>query len=356
MSASKILGPLVVALALASGCRPTDDVVLAPSPQWDTLTPELQKAAAEQLEKHCGNYAEPRLLGHPEVTLAHLKRGQAVYQERCVQCHGVNGDGAGLVGSFMYPRPRDYRKGVFKFTSTIYGAKPLRDDLLRTVRRGIRGTSMPSFELLPREDLEAVVDYVLFLTHRGELEEHLFMIADAEGELDPEVVQSDGIDLIVDRWKTARESMIVPRTLEPEFTLEHVRRGKERFLANSTGCLKCHGEDGRGRTPDNLAGNLKDTWGHATRAADLTSGMLHGGQEPIDIYRRIYGGINGTPMPGFAAAFQDEPDAIWDLVAYVKYITNRRRAGESAAPGLIKPYVPAGAEEPAAAANAPAAE
>jgi mono/diheme cytochrome c family protein len=240
----------------------------------------------------------------------------------------------------MYPRPRDYRKGTFKFTSTDYGAKPLREDLVLTIRRGIRGTSMPSFELIPKDDREAVVDYVLYLTLRGEFEERLFQIAEVEEALDPEIVQTDGIDLILDKWKSARASVIIPKTVEPEFTAEHVRRGKERFLSNATGCLKCHGEDGRGRTADNLAGNLKDTWGRATRAADLTSGMLHGGQDSLDIYRRIYGGINGTPMPGFANAFRDEPDAIWDLVAYVKYVTNRRRVGESSPPGVIKPYVP----------------
>ena len=32
---------------------------------------------------------------------------------------------------------------------------------------------MPAFRLLPQSDLEAVVDYVLALTHRGELEARL---------------------------------------------------------------------------------------------------------------------------------------------------------------------------------------
>ena len=32
---------------------------------------------------------------------------------------------------------------------------------------------MPSFALLPEEDLQAVIDYVLVLTHRGELEQML---------------------------------------------------------------------------------------------------------------------------------------------------------------------------------------
>ncbi len=45
--------------------------------------------------------------------------------------------------------------------------------------------------------------------------------------------------------------------------------------------------------------------------------MLHGGRRPLDIYRRIYTGINGTPMPAFGDALADEPDTIWNLVHYV---------------------------------------
>ncbi|OYW20909.1 MAG: hypothetical protein B7Z55_06480, partial [Planctomycetales bacterium 12-60-4] len=91
-----------------------------------------------------------------------------------------------------------------------------------------------------------------------------------------------------------------------------------------------------GQTADNRGA---DAWGHQTRAADLTSGMLHGGPRPEDIYLRIYNGINGTPMPGFANALKDEPDTIWDLVAYVTYVSGSRRRGESPEPGLMKPYV-----------------
>ncbi|MFO0916817.1 MAG: cytochrome c [Planctomycetaceae bacterium] len=104
-------------------------------------------------------------------------------------------------------------------------------------------------------------------------------------------------------------------------------------------CSKCHGEDGRGQTADNRGA---DAWGFQTRAADLTSGMLHGGNRPIDIYRRIHNGINGTPMPSFANALKSEPDTIWDLVAYVLLVSNERRSGNIPRPGLLRPYVAVG--------------
>lgn len=261
-----------------------------------------------------------------------LALGAAVYNRRCVQCHGVTGDGNGPAAEFMYPRPRDYRKGIFKFTTTPYGSKPRRSDLAATIKRGVRGTSMPSFKLLPKEELDAVVDYVLALTHRGELEEALAYEVEAEEELDPDVVP-DMVEEIVESWDEAEVSEVHPLTIRPEFTVDHVEQGKKAFAEK--GCVKCHGEDGRGQTTGNIG---TDGWSFPTQAADLTSGMLHGGQNPIDVYRRIYSGINGTPMPGFKSILESEPETIWDLVAFVLYVSNERRRGEIPPAGLVNPY------------------
>lgn len=331
---------LALACLVSLGCQGrTEKPEFTSSEEIENLPPELRPQARKVLRAYAGSYESPKLLTNDgSVEDETLSLGQAVYQKRCVQCHGVSGDGNGPVAKYMYPRPRDYRKGVFKFTTTPYGAKPRREDLVKTVKIGVRGTSMPSFKFLSPEEIEAVVDYVLVLTHRGELEEQVAMLADFEEEVDPELVEEESIPLIEQLWTKAAGSYVMPLTPQPVFTKEHVERGKKAFL--SKGCSKCHGEDGRGQTADNLAGNLRDRWGNATRAADLTSGMLHGGQQPVDIYRRIYSGINGTPMPGFATAFQEEPETLWDLVAYVLDITNSRRMGEGHSPGPISPYVP----------------
>ena len=73
---------------------------------------------------------------------------------------------------------------------------------------------------------------------------------------------------------------------------------------------------------------LNDSWGNPTKAADLTSGMLRGGTEPLDIFRHIDAGINGTPMPSFHAALQKEPETIWNLVGYVLEVADSRRKGK----------------------------
>jgi mono/diheme cytochrome c family protein len=325
-----------------SGCHRAESPQFVTVAKLGELPGALQPAVQAELVKYTGTFEQPRLVAEKDAPAVDLVRGQAVYQERCVQCHGVSGDGQGPAAKYMYPKPRDYRRGLFKFISTAYGDRPLRDDLVRTVRNGIRGTSMPGFSLLQEQDIQSVVDYVVMLSRRGEFEQLLIDLVETEEAVDPELVKEEVLETVLRRWSSAADDEVVPLKPIPKFTSEHVERGKRAFLTK--GCSKCHGEDGRGQTVDNR-GN--DVWGQPTRAADLTSGMLHGGTRPLDIYRRIYSGINGTPMPSFANALKDEPDTIWDLVAYVLTVSGHRRGGESPAPGPIRPYIPA-AKEPAA--------
>jgi mono/diheme cytochrome c family protein len=339
---------LFSSLVLLAGCQRSTELTYVSSPEVEALDEPLRVAVGQELQKWFGTPAEPKLFGDEGgVDAEHLKRGARVYQRNCQQCHGVSGDGNGPAAEYLVPRPRDYRRGIFKFSSTEYGDKPRREDLLRTVTRGIAGTSMPSFRRLPKHDLEAVIDYVLSLTHRGELEVQLAAQADSDGEVTPEAAQelAEGIR---DRWRGAEERVIEPLSKMPAYTPESVAAGAEIFQKRE--CFKCHGRDGRG----GLAGGIdagKDAWGFTDPAADLTSGMLHGGQRPLDVYRRIYGGINGSPMPAFKDALAAEPDAIWHLTHYILHLADQRRRGVQ----FQGESTPAGAHAPADEA-APTAE
>src|SRR5262249_23835506 len=95
--------------------------------------------------------------------------GYAVYRRNCLHCAGD--PGAGDAAAFLYPPPRDHRRGIFKFTSTQSGVRPHRDDLRRTITYGLHGISMPAFEaLLTESEIEQVLEYVIFLSMRGEIE------------------------------------------------------------------------------------------------------------------------------------------------------------------------------------------
>ena len=153
--------------------------------------------------------------------------------------------------------------------------------------------------------------------------------ADDEDEIDP-AKTPELIRTIVERWHDAAGKVVYPLTRETPYTQESIERGKKAFLTEQAGCFKCHGPDGRGQPVTNTEG-FKDAWNHPTRAADLSAGMFHGGKGPTDIYRRIYAGINGTPMPSFAMQLANQPETFWDLVHYVEYISSARRREVQAA-------------------------
>lgn len=335
MTRRSFAGGLVCLAGLCLGCQRAAEIQYVSSKEVLDLDEALQARLRDLLVKHCGAPAQPKLLGDDAADVARLRRGAAIYQQRCAACHGATGDGAGPAAEHLYPRPRDYRRGMFKFTSTPYGAKPRRADLLRTLRQGAKGTSMPSFAQLPGEDLEAVLDYVLVLTHRGELELSLAVEATNEDEISDEAVD-DSIAFILDQWKLANEQQVWPLTKAPLYSQASVNLGEKAFLTEEAGCFKCHGKDGRGLTSENAKG-FDDVWGFKIRAADLTAGMFHGGNRPEDIYRRIFSGINGTPMPSFKDKLAKEPDTFWHLVHYVQYISSARRRAVTAEQARRRP-------------------
>lgn len=259
-----------------------------------------------------------------------LQLGRQVYTNQCAGCHGTTGDGQGPAGAHLNPPPRDYRNGVFKFTSTPRGSKPRREDLRRILKYGAKGTSMPAFRFLPDEETEAVIDYVQALTSRGELE--LALVREAETELDeeddfdPEVVAEYVTDIAAS-WHRAEDELVRPLTVNPPRTDETVKAGAVAFAEFA--CVKCHGADARGSKAADVG---QDIWGRTAYPANLALGMLHGGRRPVDIYRRIYSGINGTPMPSskdpntaIGETPEERSDRIWHLVHFVTAVIEGSR-------------------------------
>jgi mono/diheme cytochrome c family protein len=119
---------------------------------------------------------DPQIISDLKLDDATLAMGSTRYRIHCLHCHGVPGDGRGPTARWINPHPRDFRQGLFKFQSTdqAKGQFPQRSDLLKTVRYGLEGTAMPSFNLLQDNELEALVSYVIHLSIRGEAEYSVF--------------------------------------------------------------------------------------------------------------------------------------------------------------------------------------
>jgi len=285
-----------------------------------------------------------------------LKSGRALYMEHCLHCHGVSGEGNGPTAQYLNPRPRDYRLGQFKFKSTKPAEKITQDDLGRVIKYGIPGTYMPSFLLLDDEELHSIVEYVRWLSIRGELEyrvdQELILASgltneiiserkadgDDAAEIQEEVDEAvanmptmfhDLGDQLAESWVLAEDegSLIVPAIPRVEDSFESRARGRKFFLEK---CTNCHGHKGRGNgtmTEDFQKNEetgelyaepgLFDIWGNPIKPRNLTKGLYRGGRRPVDLYRRFYGGIGPSKMPNFATT---DPQTLWDTVNYVYHI------------------------------------
>jgi mono/diheme cytochrome c family protein len=189
-----------------------------------------------------------------------------LYRRHCAHCHGISGDGLGPTSAILNPYPRDYRSGVFKFKSTYTAAQPTDDDLRRIVHDGIPNTAMPSFALLPPDEQDALVEYVKYLSMRGQMESALVNYVFDEGlepddPLDPaadpelkDIIVNDLLVSVLEGWQAAGEQVIVPEDSAippgertPEQIAESAAKGRELFYSATKGnCVKCHGPTGLG--------------------------------------------------------------------------------------------------------------
>jgi mono/diheme cytochrome c family protein len=283
-----------------------------------------------------------------------------IYRARCVVCHALDGSGAGPAAALQNPYPRDFRAGVFKYKSTPRSEKPTKADLQAILRHGAPGSSMPAFDRLPQEDLDAAVDYVVYLSIRGEVQRRLIQYAvtemgygDQEGPPSDAVTElnetvSQVIESVVDQWMKARP-IDVPAmpAWDGEETLAAIERGRELFHGQLANCASCHGANGNGDavtldfddwtkeyttllgiSPSDKASvkpmrKLGALPPRPISPRNLSWGVYRGGGDPETLYRRLVAGIAGTPMPGLLvqdseAAVGVTPSQIWDLVAYLR--------------------------------------
>ncbi|MDO8526588.1 MAG: c-type cytochrome [Deltaproteobacteria bacterium] len=209
-----------------------------------------------------------------------MQRGKALYTVHCASCHGNQGDGKGPAASLLWPKPRDFTIGIFKYR-THRGLIPTDLDLLQTMKMGIPGSSMPGWDVLKTNDWYSILTYFKTLSPKLSSEK-----------------QGAPID-IPEETKTTPES---------------IQEGRQ--LYEKRGCIACHGPGGKGDGPGAIV--LKDVWGDRIAPRDLTEGPLKWGNLPRDIYRTLMIGVPGTPMPSYEQTFTKKE--LWSLVHYIQSI------------------------------------
>ncbi len=317
--------------------------------------------------------------GPPAGTVEPGEKG--LYRQLCASCHGESGQGRGPVAASQNPYPREFRLGLFKYKSTARKFKPVKADIARSLRKGLSGSQMPLFNKLPDDKIDSLVDYVIFLSIRGEFERKLLYGAAYELDLETDRIynvslrkrndsdskkQWDGqietateiLTGIADAWVESADG--VEEFELPDFPLfgsettdnwtelqESIEKGKKLYLSEEAACAKCHGESARGdgkQLPDYddwtkdwtskidlnptkldellplmARGGMKP---QPLKPRNIVEGRFRGGREPMDLYRRIRYGILGAPMPAAAIIKSSEDkgiraEDIWHIVNYV---------------------------------------
>lgn len=296
------------------------------------------------------------------------KRG--LFREHCAHCHGVTGDALGPTAAFLKPYPRDYRQGEYKFKSTASNYPPTHDDLMRVLNEGITGTAMPSFKLLPKDQVEALVEYVKYLSFRGQTEIALikYVANEVAGDADIPTTHEVLVGKVmrgptgpIKRWQNLEAQITkIPNPPASFGTRESIEKG-EKVYRGAGGCVKCHGPTALGDGQlvwDNWNGPINEMkkkiaadWKSLNenekisdedrdaeearlksiseaiavgalppregQPRNLRQGIFRGGREPFEIFYRLHNGILASAMPGIATTPDITPDDIWHVVDYV---------------------------------------
>jgi len=258
--------------AAADSAMPSWEERLSEEEIWKIIL-FIQKSATEMNRLASATAPEPS-----------LERGQAVYREKCVHCHGETGKGDGPAAKRTSPRPRNFTKGQFKIRSTPFGKIPTDQDLMAMLERNYSGTSMPSWKLLPEKDRESLVLYIKSLSKK--------------------------FQKFIDRKK---KHQVIKAPNPPEPTPELLAAGEELFMQS---CSGCHGVKGRSDGASTV--KVVDIASDAIWPRNLTKPWLfRRGASLRDIYMTLRTGLSTTAMPRFSErTFKDEE--IWAIVHYVR--------------------------------------
>lgn len=217
--------------------------------------------------------------------------GAQLYLQHCGACHGDQGDGLGRAALFLFPKPRDFRGGRFKLASSA-NSVPIAEDIEAVLVRGMPGSSMPSWAHLPKQQRALLVEEVLRMFREGAKERYVKSLRDDEGLSEEELASEEVLQDVTDT--VAAMTTPEPAGELPELSAGDdaaIARGKEIYVKQS--CHSCHGNEGKG---DGVQAMIDET-GMPTRPRDLTQGIYKGGHDVPSLYRRIFYGMPGTPMP-----------------------------------------------------------
>ena len=260
-----------------------------------------------------------------------ISEGEILYQTHCQHCHGEDGGGDGSAARHLFPLPRNFRAEPMRMVSAANGLAT-NEDLIRTIREGLPGTSMPAFKSLSHEQLLLVVDVVRRWQREGLSDQYATHQAMLQN--DGEALTSDSttkLDWIEHRLLPS-EALSLPQVL----AIESGAHGFESTagdvleiglsLFRQAGCQSCH-VDSIDPSPDDLRrpSVLFDSLGRPIQARDLRRDAFRRGNSFAEIYRRLVLGIPGTPHPAIGGFNEHQLIVLVRFVAQLNFLEGEKK-------------------------------
>lgn len=254
----------------------------------------------------CQSDSQSMQLANASPVTAQGSAGYVLYQANCAACHGATGNGKGAAAIALQTRPRDFWNEPFRYVSTL-DAIPTSEDLAQTIKSGRIHGEMPAAPWLSDDDISTLSEYVLELNRLGWVQRL---------SEDESLSNAD-----VEEIATDRVSPLEPITIAMPSAGFESNSEIGRTLYDQS-CASCHGQTGRG---DGLNMPLDDQ-GRPIKVRNLVSEPIHGGANPIELFKRIRCGLPGTPMPAQPSLTDDQ---VWQLVYYTRELMGSPLGGST---------------------------
>jgi mono/diheme cytochrome c family protein len=261
-----------------------------------------------------GDFKEAKTFaGAKVVSASTLNLGQTTYTEYCVSCHGVKGEGNGVSAKGMYPPPRNFTLGIYKFANVVSGELPHDEDFYRIIRHGLKGSAMLAWDISD-ERLDAVTQYI-----------KTFAPTIWEGK---DKVLGTTYELPADPFGDV-------------YRHQAIEKGKKVYHITAA-CTQCH----RGyETKENISKYNEEINKTPLKAEEFAADLyqvkhqdgdysykvvppdfLHHDLRTItdvpSIVQRLMYGVNGSGMPGWKDVVTDQE--LWALAYYIKSLKDLR--------------------------------
>jgi len=202
------------------------------------------------------------------------------YKNLSARCHGEKGDGNGIIAWYLDPAPRDLTKAAFMNT------KPTAR-LMKSIREGVPGTSMPPWGKAMKEDqVQGVLDYV-------------FTTFTKEARKEP-------------------KPRNVPETNPVAMRLESIDRGERTFVLR---CAGCHGRKADGKGPNSLD--------ILPRPRNLLNSQFVDSVSDQRLFESILYCVQGTAMPPWIDYGLSKTD-VGDIVNFIRNSNQKAPRGTHA--------------------------